>query len=131
MNEKIIEALSEQSGYACYIISRTPCTEVDSYGIHIGDLGNNPSTCATCGGDGFIETETVFYPVVSYVKGDERIVVETGILEKGDVIAKVKTGYALNDDDQIKIGSDYFKRVHKTIDSLDTFETWFLKRMVE
>lgn len=130
MNERIINTISVGSGYSCSIQSRTACTEVDSYGVHVGDLGNNPLTCTTCGGDGFIETLTTFYPEVYWVKGDERIVVNAGILAQGDVILKVKTGYALATNDLIKIDSDYFKRVHKVLDVANTFESWYLKKNI-
>ena len=130
MNEKIINSISVGSGYVCSIQSRTACTAIDSFGIHIGNAGNNPLTCTTCGGDGFIETSTTFYPEVFYVRGDERIVIEAGILAQGDVILKVKTGYTLATDDQIVIDSVNFKRIHMVTDVIKTLETWFLKKII-
>ena len=130
MNEKIINNISVGSGYVCSIQSRTACTKIDSYGIHIGNAGNNPLTCTTCGGDGFIETSTTFYPEVFYVRGDERIVIEAGILAQGDVILKVKTGYTLATNDQIVIDSVNFKRIHMVTDVIKTLETWFLKKFI-
>ena len=130
MNEKIIADISDFSGYTSLIVSRTACTEIDSYSIHVGDQGNNPFTCATCGGDGFIDAETSIDMQVAWVTGDEKIVTEAGLLSKGDAIGKIKTGYTLGSNDKVKIDSDYFKRVHKTVDSLVTFENWYLKKVI-
>ena len=130
MNERTIEKISDLSSYTSLIVSQTKCTEVDDYGVHVGDQRNNPLTCATCGGDGFTATETAIDMQVAWVRGDEKIVTEAGLLSKGDVFGKIKTGYTLGTDDKIKIGSDYFQRVHKTIDSLVTFETWYLKKVI-
>lgn len=130
MNEKVISTISVGSGYSCSIQSRTACTAIDSYGVHVGNAGNNPLTCTTCGGDGFIETLTTFWPEVYIVKGDERIVVNAGILAQGDAILKVKTGYTLATNDLIKIDSTYYKRIHKVPDVIQTYETWLCKKVI-
>jgi hypothetical protein len=129
MIEKSIIKCSELSEYSCIISARTKCPEVDSYGIHVGDQGDNPFTCATCGGDGYIESKTTIFPIVNWLKGDEKIVTDAGILRKGDIILKIKTGYTLDISDEILIDSIHFKRIHKVLDPLQTFETWYCQRV--
>ena len=130
MNERVINKFSVGSGFTCVISARTLCTAIDAYGVHVGNAGNNPFTCTTCGGDGHIESLTTFYPTVTILAGDERIVTEAGILTKGDAVLQVKTGYTLGDEDKLTIDSQPYKRIHYKPDMIKTFEAWYCKFMV-
>lgn len=57
------------------------CTCMDSYGIP------DPN-CLLCGGDGVTENSTTISADVQEITGDERIAVEAGILERGDLIVR-------------------------------------------
>lgn len=71
--------------------AKTLCSCFDAYGIP------NPE-CELCSGTGYIETMNTIDADIEVLKGDERVIIEAGMLKTGDIIIRTSI------DNKIKVG---------------------------
>lgn len=71
--------------------AKTLCSCFDAYGIP------NPK-CELCSGTGYIETMNTIDADIEVLKGDERVIIEAGMLKAGDIIIRTSI------DNKIKVG---------------------------
>jgi len=67
------------------------CSCFDAYGIP------NPE-CELCSGIGYTETMNIIDADIEVLKGDERVIIEAGMLKAGDIIIRTSI------DNKIKVG---------------------------
>lgn len=71
--------------------TKTLCSCFDAYGIP------NPK-CELCSGTGYTETTNTIDADIEVLKGDERVIIEAGMLKAGDIIIRTSI------DNKIKVG---------------------------
>ncbi len=107
--EEIFEAMN-----TVVWVRKTLCSCQDNYGIAEPD-------CPHCDGTGSIETQNTIFADVQELKGDERIVVDAGVLNAGDIIVRTTADNPLKVDDLIIYNSKTYQIVYHRLDQLGTF----------
>jgi len=95
-------------------VTRVDCDCVDDYGIPDPD-------CTKCKGTGYTTTSTTIEADVQELKGDERIVVDAGILNAGDIIIRTSFDNGLKVDDLIAHNSKSYQIKYVVLDQLEVF----------
>ena len=96
------------------INAKTVCTCIDSYGIA------DPA-CELCGGLGYTLKKTTVAADVQELRGDERIVVDSGILNAGDILARIPISNSIELNDIITYNSQNYQVRYIKIDQLGTY----------
>lgn len=93
---------------------KTVCTCIDSYGIA------DPA-CELCGGLGYTIDDTTVTADVQELRGDERIVVDSGILNAGDILVRIPISNSIELNDIITYNSQNYQVKYIKIDQLGTY----------
>lgn len=96
------------------INTKTACSCIDDYGI--------PSpTCVLCGGLGYTMKGTTVSVDVQELRGDERIVVDSGILNAGDILVRIPISNSVKLEDTITYNSQDYQIKYIKIDQLGSY----------
>ena len=95
-------------------VTKTVCDCQDSYGIADPD-------CTDCDGTGYAETSTTIEADVQELKGDERIIVDAGSLNAGDIVIRTSFDNNLKVDDLITYNSKTYEIKYVVLDQLEVF----------
>ena len=93
---------------------KTPCSCIDDYGIA------DPA-CVICGGLGYTITDTTISADVQELRGDERIVVDSGTLNAGDILVRIPISNSVELNDIITYNSQNYEIKYIKIDQLGTY----------
>jgi hypothetical protein len=93
---------------------KTACTCIDDYGIA------DPA-CELCDGLGYTIRDTTISADVQELRGDERIVVDSGILNAGDIIVRIPISNSVELNDIITYNSQNYEIKYIKIDQLGTY----------
>jgi len=93
---------------------KTICSCQDAYGIADPD-------CSYCSGTGYIKASSIIEADVQELKGDERIVVDAGILNAGDIIVRTTVDNKLRVDDFITYNAKTYEVKYVILDQLEVF----------
>ena len=93
---------------------KTACDCIDDYGIA------DPA-CTICGGLGYTLTDTTIAADVQELRGDERIVVDSGILNAGDILVRIPISNSVELNDIITYNSQNYEIKYIKIDQLGTY----------
>jgi len=96
------------------INAKTACTCIDSYGIA-------DPTCELCDGLGYTIRGTTISADVQELRGDERIVVDSGILNAGDILVRIPISNSVELNDIITYNSQNYQIKYIKIDQLGTY----------
>ena len=96
------------------INAKTACTCIDDYGIA------DPN-CKLCDGLGYTIRGTTISADVQELRGDERIVVDSGILNAGDIIVRIPISNSVELNDIITYNSQNYQIKYIKIDQLGTY----------
>ena len=94
--------------------SRVNCQCLDSYGIP------NPE-CLICSGSGYTETSNTINADVEVLKGDERIIVEAGLLKAGDIIVRTSIDNNIAVGDRLTYNSQDYEVRFVSPDQLEVY----------
>jgi len=95
-------------------VKKSICVCLDDYGIP------DPE-CTKCNGTGYTTTSTTIEADVQELKGDERIVIDAGILNAGDIIVRTSFDNGLKVDDLITHNSKSYQIKYVVLDQLEVF----------
>jgi len=93
---------------------KTACTCIDDYGIA-------DPTCELCDGLGYTIRGTTISADVQELRGDERIVVDSGILNAGDILVRIPISNSVELNDIITYNSQNYQIKYIKIDQLGTY----------
>jgi hypothetical protein len=93
---------------------KTICSCQDTYGIADPD-------CFYCSGTGYIETSSIIEADIQELKGDERIAVDAGILNAGDIVVRTTVDNKIKVDDLITHKSKTYQVKYVILDQLEVF----------
>ena len=93
---------------------KTACDCIDDYGIA------DPA-CTICGGLGYTLKNTTIAADVQELRGDERIVVDSGILNAGDILVRIPISNSVELNDIITYNSQNYEIKYIKIDQLGTY----------
>lgn len=93
---------------------KTACTCIDDYGIA------DPN-CKLCDGLGYTIKDTTISADVQELRGDERIVVDSGILNAGDILVRIPISNSVELNDIITYNSQNYQIKYIKIDQLGTY----------
>lgn len=93
---------------------KTACDCIDAYGIA------DPA-CELCGGLGYTLKNTTIAADVQELRGDERIVVDSGILNAGDILVRIPISNSIELNDIITYNSQNYQVKYIKIDQLGTY----------
>jgi len=96
------------------INTKTVCTCVDTYGIA------DPN-CELCDGLGYTMKGTTVSADVQELRGDERIVVDAGILNAGDILVRIPISNSVTLEDTITYNSQVYEIKYIKIDQLGSY----------
>ena len=96
------------------VIVKTTCTCIDDYGIP-------DPTCELCGGLGYTTNSTTVSADVQELRGDERIVVDSGILNAGDILVRIPISNSVGLNDIITYNSRNYEIKYIKIDQLGSY----------
>ena len=96
------------------INAKTACTCIDDYGIA------DPN-CKLCDGLGYTIRGTTISADVQELRGDERIVVDSGILNAGDILVRIPISNSVELNDIITYNSQNYQIKYIKIDQLGTY----------
>ena len=85
------------------------------------DYGLIDPECPYCNGSGYIQDSTVIEADVQELKGDERIVVDAGILNTGDIIVRTIADNDIKIDDFITYQDKTYQVKYVILDQLGVF----------
>lgn len=95
-------------------LTKTACSCIDDYGIP------DPN-CSFCGGSGYTETTKAIQADVETLKGDERIAVDAGILNAGDLVVRTSIDNEIKVGDKLTYNSQSYEVRYVTIDQLKIY----------
>ncbi len=96
-------------------LTKTPCTEDDD------DFGIHPSNCTVCGGTGYTTESADIEADVIEIVGDERLVVDAGLLSGGDLLIRTLATNDVQVNDHVTYKGNTYKVRFRNLDQLGMF----------